>query len=316
VGTNPSLTPQQRLLGGLYGALVGDALGVPVEFCRQSQLDRDPVRSMRADGVWNQPAGTWSDDGSLLLCAVDSLHNGFDVAKMGASFVGWMRNADWSAHGRVFDIGAATHDALNRIEAGYPAAMAGGADVDTNGNGSLMRILPVALRHAGSTPAALAELAMRASAITHAHPRSRLACAMYWLLAQRLLAGDPLLVADVRASSAFLRVLENFPSECTHFQRVLSDWPAKAPRQEVRSGGYVIETLEAAFWCLHQHADFASTVLAAVNLGHDTDTTGCVTGGLAGLLYGIESIPPDWLDALPRRAELGALFAKFLPTCG
>ncbi len=166
------------MIGGIVGSLVGDALGVPVEFSSRADRDDDPVTSMRGFGTWNQPAGTWSDDGALLLCTIESLiDEDPDEEHAGRLFVRWLREGHWAVRGNAFDVGGATRAALERIARGAPAATAGGGGEGDNGNGSLMRILPVSLRFADAGPDIAASFAMRWSAITHRHPRSQLACA-------------------------------------------------------------------------------------------------------------------------------------------
>lgn len=310
-----NLSRAPRIRGALYGALVGDALGVPVEFSTRAKRDADPVHDMRGNGTWNQLSGTWSDDGALLLCAADTLVEGFDLERMASAFVRWMKQGEWAARGNVFDIGHTTKAALDLVHSGCPADLAGGDGEQSNGNGSLMRILPVALKFADTAPATLASHAMSASTITHRHIRSQLACAYYCLVAQRLLLGEPIENACGGAAISFRAILAKHPVEQEIFARVLSPEFAKEPRASIRSGGYVINTLEASLWCLRNHSDFASTVLASVNLGGDTDTTGCVTGGLAGVHYGFSALPPAWIDRLPRRVDLYNLFDRFKRAC-
>jgi ADP-ribosylglycohydrolase len=247
------------------------------------------------------------------------------VNLLGRLLADWLHNGRWTARGSVFDVGNTTRDALQRILAGASAERAGGDAEGDNGNGSLMRILPVALRFSKTaTPPELARLAMRASAITHGHVRSRLACACYCLIAQQIIrvtGADAGAGARVSAREAVGKGVENFlplldahPNERIHFSRIRVAALAGADSDSIRSGGYVMDTLEAALWCLLHHDTFAATVLAAVNLGGDTDTTGCVAGGLAGLLYGCEAIPADWIGALPKRDDIGALLDRFIAT--
>src|SRR5262245_20405496 len=130
------MTLRERILGGLWGSLVGDALGVPVEFKDRAILQADPVTGLRGYGTHQQPPGTWSDDGALLLCTVDSLLTAeFDTTDMGQRFVNWCKRGLWTAWGDAFDIGMATSDALRRIENGVPAENAGGRGEYDNGNG-------------------------------------------------------------------------------------------------------------------------------------------------------------------------------------
>ena len=305
------LTLTDRIRGGIYGALVADALGVPVEFIDRSERDFDPVTGIRGHGTWDQPPGTWSDDGSLLLCSVEALLNGYRPEVLAHGFVRWFGEAHWSARGTVFDIGNATRTAISRLSKGCVPEQAGGQAADDNGNGSLMRILPVALRFAGRPLDEVAEIATRASRLTHAHPRSCLACSIYCVFASRLLAGETPIEAR-KQTADFIQTWVGTPvSELIHFNRALSPDLEFIPREEIASSGYVVHTLEAALWCLLNSRDYRGTVLAAVNLGSDTDTTGCVAGGLAGILYGINSIPPEWRASLPRQEELDQLSGEF-----
>lgn len=306
-----TITSPDRMLGGLWGSLVGDALGVPVEFRDRARLRANPVTDMRGYGTHNQPPGTWSDDGALLLCTVDSLlATEFDLEDMGRRFVQWVRNGLWAAHGEAFDVGVATSDALHRIEQGTLAEQAGGQNEHDNGNGSLMRILPVALRFADRPIDELADRVARASAITHAHTRSRLTCVLHALVVRHLLIG---LQPDEALQAARTEFIRHFgkAAELARFDGVLNDEFTNTPEDLVVSTGYVLHTLHASLWCLLNSASYEECVLKAVNLGGDTDTTGCVAGGLAGVLYGVDAIPPHWRAALARRKELEALFGRF-----
>ena len=304
-----------RILGGLWGSLVGDALGVPVEFMHRSVLQAGPVQRMRGFGTYDVPPGTWSDDGALLLCSADSLCQAeFDLADMGDRFVRWLREALWTATGEVFEVGLTTRASLRRIETGTPAAQAGAQGDDTNGNGSLMRILPVALRFAGQPMAIFAARLEAASAITHGHALSRMACVFYGLVIRQLLAGHSPAAALATARGEFTASYASSPA-LSSFTPVLHDDLATLPSEQVKSGGFVLETLHASLWCLLQTQNFYDCVLTAVNLGGDTDTTGCVAGGLAGVPYGRPAIPAEWVGTLPRQAEIEALFKRLAARC-
>lgn len=310
-----ALSQEARLAGAFWGALAGDALGVPVEFQDRETLRKNPVTAMRGFGTHRQPAGTWSDDSSLLLCTVDSLAacGKFDAADLGKRFVRWERDGYWTPHGVVFDIGIATSHAIANLARRTPPEEAGGADVQSNGNGSLMRILPIALWFRASPDAELAALAQRASSLTHRHPRSQMACALYCLLVRELLTGTAPADALRTALQAFGRVFVQPPflAERRHFQMLERGNIAEAVERDIASSGYVIHTLTASIWCLLTSASFEETVLKAVNLGSDTDTTGTVAGGLAGALYGLRSIPAGWRKQLARHDDIVALFAQF-----
>lgn len=306
------MKPTSRILGGLYGSLIGDALGVPVEFKPRVDRVHDPVTDMRDYGTHGQSRGTWSDDGSLLLCGVESLaEQGFDTQDMGARFVRWFTHGLWTAHGTLFDIGFATRKALRLIEQGCPAEIAGGEDVNSNGNGSLMRILPVPLASLRCEDDIFVDRITRASAITHAHDRSKLACVLHGFCVRNLMNGLSASSAIQQAQTEF-RHRFSAHTEFPHFSLLLDDVLRDRREQEIESSGYVLDTLAASLWCLLTTSSFSECVLKAVNLGDDTDTTGCVAGGLAGLLYGVESIPADWMTALPRQNDLRSLFQVFV----
>lgn len=301
----------QRILGGLYGSLVGDALGVPVEFASREKRKLDPVIGMRSHGTHGQPAGTWSDDGSLLLCSAESLiEKGFDLQDMGERFLQWFELGHWAAHGLVFDIGNATRQALLRIRHGIPASEAGGREPYDNGNGSLMRILPVVLANLHQDESTFITRIAQASAITHGHLRSQMACAFHGLVVRELMQEASPLEALHKAQQIFQRLYAD-NEELGTFREVLRADLVSQPELHIQSGGYVMETLTASLWCLLTTDNFSDCVIKAVNLGDDTDTTGCVAGGLAGVFYGFDAIPAEWRLALPRQQELRDLFSKF-----
>jgi ADP-ribosyl-[dinitrogen reductase] hydrolase len=307
-----ALSHKSRILGGLYGSLVGDALGVPVEFKPRADRVHDPVMDMRDYGTHGQPRGTWSDDGALLLCSVESLaEKGFDTQDMGDRFVRWYAKGHWTARGTLFDIGYATRKALGLIKYGCPAEIAGGQDVNSNGNGSIMRILPVVLGSLDVDEDVLCDRIARASAITHAHDRSKIACVFHGLFVRELMSGQAPEEALKQTQEAFGRRYAGH-SELSHFRQVMSANVTSFPEFEIESSGYVIDTLTASIWCLLTTTSFSECVLKAVNLGEDTDTTGCVAGGLAGVFYGVDAIPKEWVAALPRQVDLRNLFQSFV----
>jgi len=302
---------RDRVLGALWGALVGDALGVPVEFQDRSLRQADPIKGMRGHGTYDQPAGTWSDDGALILCTVESLmHAEFDIADMGRRFLRWMDQGLWTATGIVFDVGNATATALIRIRDGTEAGRAGGRQEHDNGNGSLMRIVPVALRFAGAPTDDLLNKVHRASSITHAHDRSKMACAFFALLTKDLLRGQPPGKAFEQSRDLFSERY-NTSEELRRFGALLRGDIATVPEHQIWATGYVVDTLVASVWCLLTTGSYEECVLRAVNLGGDTDTTGCVAGALAGIAYGVQAIPEGWRRVLPRAAEVSALFDQF-----
>jgi ADP-ribosylglycohydrolase len=310
----PQLNALTRIKGGLSGVLIGDALGVPVEFDSRSKLKHKPVRTMTDGGIWDQPRGTWSDDSSMTLCLVNSLLEvGYNPEDVGKRFVKWWREGYCSAHGEAFDIGITTREALTRVLNGVPSLQAGSKDESSNGNGSLMRILPAALYFSKVPQDHMLKAVTEISSITHAHPRSQLACCLYAIMVKKLLAGkEPRLAyQELCCEGADIFSQSHLQPELKTFDRVLKGYLLDITEADIRSKGYVVYCLESAIWCLLNNSGFSSTVLAAVNLGDDTDTNGAVTGGLAGVYYGQEAIPQEWLQNLARWDEIEPFFNKF-----
>lgn len=295
-----------RIRGAILGAAVGDALGVPVEFQGRAARVADPVTGMRAYGTHHQPAGTWSDDTSMILATMAALTEkaAFDPEAVMGEFARWVAEGQHTAHGKVFDIGIATRAAIRHYQNGKPAGQCGGADEYSNGNGSLMRILPVALAFPNDPD--LIEKAAAISALTHAHERSQFCCAFYCLIASDLLHGSPIAEATAFAWEILDHRWRFSPAERERFDRLRPDRLFARGEETIGSGGHVIDTLEAALWVNARHGTYADAVRHAVNLGDDTDTTGCVAGGLAGLIHGVGGVPAAWRETLVRRSELEA----------
>lgn len=303
----PSL--RERIEGGLVGLLVGDALGVPYEFHRAESLPRviemtPPPDFRRSHG--RVPPGTWSDDGAQALCLLASLlaHGRLDPDDLGRRFLNWHEHGYLAVDGIVFDVGNQTSAALRALRAGSPALGAGPAGEYDNGNGSLMRVLPLALWHTGSDASLVAD-AHAQSRVTHGHPRSLACCALYCLWARRTLDG----AADAWSEAvATLRRLygEDAPERAELEAHVRPDDPAGG-----HGSGYVVDCLRSARAAL-EAGPYEAAVRAAVALGNDTDTTAAVAGGLAGVRDGVAAIPARWRDALRGRELLSPLLQALL----
>lgn len=303
----------------LLGLAIGDALGVPVEFIPRKALVADPVTGMRAFGSHRQPAGTWSDDSSLTFCLAETLCAGYDLHDLASRFVAWKEVAYWTAHGRVFDIGIATSAAIYNLSKGMPPLLSGGADEESNGNGSLMRILPLLFYIKEMGIEERFRMVSEVSSLTHRHIRSILGCFIYVEFARELLSGKDKMVAYDNMRMSVNSFLQQQPicsqREIDKYHRILcnpiGDYEIQPiysfEEDEVYSSGYVLHTLEASIWCILTTNNYHDAVLKAINLGNDTDTTGAVAGGLAGLLYGQESIPAEWLQILAKRTEIEML---------
>jgi ADP-ribosyl-[dinitrogen reductase] hydrolase len=302
-----------KTLSGLMGLCVGDALGVPVEFTSRAERVKSPVTCMLGYGTWNQPPGTWSDDSSLTFCLAECLCRGYSLDAIANSFWRWYKEAYWTPRGDVFDIGQTTHTAIMRLKQGVQPHQAGGKVDNSNGNGSLMRILPMAYCHRNLTLGELLARVHDVSAITHAHARSQMACGIYISIAVALLEGYDLQTAYLQALQDIQPIysVREFLLEKPHFGRVFSGEIAKLPVEEINSGGYVIDTLESSLWCLLNSSSYSEAVLKAVNLGGDADTTAAITGGLAGIYYGIENIPQQWINQIARKQDIIYLAERF-----
>ena len=299
---------------GMLGLIVGDALGVPVEFMSRTELMKNPVTGMREYGTHHQPMGTWSDDSSMALAELDSIRTvgTIDYTDMMERFSRWCMRGEYTPFGEVFDIGIATSRALMNYAKGIAPLESGGKTEWDNGNGSLMRILPVCLylferqKKVCTSENESIYMIHAVSALTHAHVRSQMACGIYYFLVKAILEEEGSLENRLqkgmdRAYQYYRQDLSNH-RELENYKRLadLSEFK-ETPKEGIKSSGYVVDTLEAAVWCLLHSHSYKETVLMAVNLGEDTDTIGAVAGGLAGLYYKEEGIPQEWTQILQRR---------------
>jgi len=300
-------------LSGLMGLCVADALGVPVEFTSRAERTQSPVTAMQGYGTWNQPPGTWSDDSSLTFCLAESLCSGYSLEDIAEKFCRWYGEAYWTAHGETFDVGNTTQVAIAKLQRGISPLESGERSDRSNGNGSLMRILPLAYWHKRLNFPELLDRVHQVSSITHAHPRSQIACGIYISIAISLLQGADLKAACQQGWGSVAPTYQEPPYslELPHFERVTSGAIASLPVDNIQSSGYVVHTLEAALWCLFNTHSYPEAVLQAVNLGDDTDTIAAVTGGLAGIYYGLENIPAEWINQIARKAAIEHLATRF-----
>lgn len=281
-----------QIFNGIMGLVVGDALGVPVEF---KERDTYRITDMIGYGTHFQPPGTFSDDSSMTLATLDSLVTKGEINPTDImwKFMCWYFGHEYTANYYVFDIGNATRRALERFDRNTPIENCGGRTARDNGNGSLMRILPLAfVPHTNQD-------VINVSSLTHAHPVSLNACLIYVEIAKSILNGIPFDAAVYSAST------HTGLFEYSRLQNL-----EKLSRDEIKSTGYVVDTLEAALWCVYHSKSYSECVLLAVNLGGDTDTIAAVAGGLAGLIYGVggeKGIPERWINQIPRHEWIAEL---------
>ena len=286
----------------MIGHAVGDALGVPVEFASRNSLKHFPVTDMSGFGTYNVPAGTWSDDTSMSLCALESLAQGtVDYDDIMKNFCKWYYDDEFTATGVMFDVGNTCADAIvNYFDAQCTPQKCGRSDERSNGNGSLMRIHPFVLYaycNGIKDEEVLVEMIADASSLTHAHSCSIDGCVIYTYILNELL-NNP---SKESVYCGLNKAKRKVHSTTKYYDRLLNQDIATYNVSSINSSGYVVDTLEAAIWCLLTTENYSDCVLKAVNLGSDTDTVAAVAGGLAGALYGIDAIPERWLKALQNK---------------
>jgi len=250
---------------------------------------------------------------TLLFLYAENIADGFNIRALADSFVKWKYEGYWSANGKVFDIGNTTSKAISKLEIGYPPSKAGSTAENENGNGSLMRIAPLAPYLLNVGELERYKIIRKVSSITHAHIRSVTACIIFVEYLRLInLRFDP-----IEAWSFICNVLPKKlkrwgvpDDQLNHFSRLFRSDIAQIPEDEIKSDGYVVHTLEAAFWCLFTSEDYSETVLKAVNLGSDTDTTASVAGALAGIIYGYHDIPPEWHRRIARTSDITDLSGR------
>lgn len=294
-----------KIKNSILGLAIGDALGVPVEFKSREVLDRDPVIGMRGYGTHHQPIGTWSDDTSLTLATMDGIVHGDDASGIMKRFCNWLYKGKYTAHDEVFDVGNTTGIAIRRFRdnPGIVPCSCGLVTSESNGNGSLMRILPIALAHVKSDDDMIIKMGMEGSSWTHGHMTSKLCCAYYCLVVAKLYNGFSIEESFELANEA-IRCRFNGLSD---LEGIFDS--REVPRAYIRSTGYVVHGLEVARWCMSNSSSYSEAVLKAINLGDDTDTNGAIVGGLAGLYFG--NIPDEWLEQLQSRSRIIKLINRF-----
>lgn len=298
---------------GILGGVVGDALGVPYEFKSRSDMTKYPATTMRGYGTYRQPPGTWSDDSSMTIATLDSLANGLDYEDLMIKFCQWIIQGEYTQYGNVFDYGNTTYSALrnywdkklNPLKCGLDGA-------HDNGNGSLMRIMPVILYVNAKGLAIDKQVGVvgAVSSLTHAHSISKASCNIYNFISQEVIdhpdKSFKTLITDGIDKSR--KCYDNNKYECfnTLYNSLFS-----LSEDYIFSDGYVVSSLEVALYCCYHTSNYEEAVLKAVNTGGDTDTNAMITGALAGLYYGYNNIPSDWLTQIARIDYIKSLCDKF-----
>ena len=297
-----------KISNAIIGFTLADAFGVPVEFLKR---DTYKIHELVGYGSWNVPAGSWSDDSAMMFITMQHLLNNESIDQLKQSFCDWAYHGYWTFdNSPAFDVGITTREVIDRWALNGFHELAK-TDEYSNGNGALMRILPVAIwsytkKMTGQT---LFSFVKAYAELTHGHIRSTLCCYHYTMIVHQLLDGQSFTESFQHANSSLMDVLNEYPSETSYFERLSA--LEQLPREQIASSGYVIDTMEAVYWSLFNSSNYYEAVHLAVHLGEDTDTIGALTGGLAGLLYDELNVPDDWIDTLAKIHEIQQLVAQF-----
>lgn len=297
-----------KVKGGLYGLIVGDALGVPYEFYRVNRLpakdliEFEPPKGFKKSH--NVEAGTWSDDSAQALCLLETLveNKNFNLIDFANKLLDWCENGRWAVDNKVFDIGKQTLRALYSYKFGESAYKSEFIEPNGKGNGALMRVLPLVLWHRGSDKE-LIKYAHMQCLITHGHICNQVCCALYCLVAKELL--NNLTFKDAfEKSVANLRNL--YSKEITYLNELENSiYPDNT--MIGKGTGFVVDCLKSCFMIMDYATSYEEAVKEAVLLGNDTDTTAAVTGGLAGIMFGFENIPNRWIAKLKCKEDIEKL---------
>lgn len=302
---------KNKFTGGIIGGIVGDALGGPVQFFSREKLRTNPIHTLTENLETGYKLGEWSDDSSLTLCFLDSLASGrLDYYDIMRKFKSWLEEGKYTPSGKAFGMGRVTVNAIRNFEAGQNPFDCGGRQTTDNGNGALMRIYPVVLVTKGLPFEQKVKHIENITKITHAHKRSVIASCIYIEFISNLFDG-----MDKRSSlTKSLEVCRNYFSndidktEFANFERLQEI--ESLDESKIITSAYVVETLEAALWCVFNSGSFKECVLKAVNLGGDTDTIASIAGTVAGVIYGYQSIPFYWINKLVNISFIESIVTK------
>ena len=304
-------------VNGMMGVVVGDALGMPVQFWDRAELKMNPVKTMQGYGTYHMPPGTWSDDSSMAWATLESMKEKGDIdyADIMERFVEWLYDGKYTPAGIAFDQGHTCEDAINNFRKKKDYRTCGKTGKMDNGNGSLMRIMPACLfvyekvrRKEWDLMQAM-DCIHQVSALTHNHLRSKMACGIYYFMVKNIIEGSGSLSERLQsgvdeALDFYHEDIFNFV-ELAHYTRLFElDEFAKCEEDTIKSTGYVVDSLEAAIWSLITTDTLEEGLLKAVNLGEDTDTIGAIAGGLGALFYGYDSVPEEWRKQIIKEEEI------------
>lgn len=307
-----------KIKSAIYGFVIGDAMGVPVEFEDREKLMKSPVTNMLGYGSYDVPKGVWSDDTSMTLATMDSIivnKNKLNYNDIADKFCEWINNAKYTATNEVFDIGTTTKYSLmrywnNKID----ATKCGGNAISENGNGSLMRMLPIAFYcfYNKTEDNDIINIVRNTSSITHAHEISIIGCYMYVKYIIFILSNN-----NKTESYKLLQKIDYSifnKDNINLYERIIKEDISKYSLDTIKSTGFVVDTLESALWVILNTENFNEAIIGSVNLGGDTDTIAAITGSIAGILYGYDSINEKWIKDIKNKELLNKYIYEFTNT--
>lgn len=303
------------IISSIIGFVVGDAIGVPVEFNKREDLTANPVVDMKEFGTHNQPKGTWSDDTSMMIATMDSISECQEInyEDIMTRYYRWYKESEYTATNITFDVGLTIRRALEKFGKGTKCINCGMRDYNSNGNGSLMRMLPISLYMINQNYDTKTEIETTYyySSLTHAHDISIMGCKLYTDIIKELLKTGNLREA--------LGALKNYDYKSYYdnylmYNNIITGRIMEMTEEQIKSTGFVVSTLEASIWSILNSNSFEEAVLKAVNLGGDTDTIGAITGSIAGIIYGYNSIPKKWIDSIQNKELVSKITEKFIIT--
>ncbi len=299
---------------GIIGLAIADAMGVPIKFCLREELMNNPVTKMVENKRHNMPKGAFSDDTSMTLATIDSISKlGYILpSDIADRFIEWLRDGKYTPTGEAFDVGRIIMRALTKYSRKLVNADAAGESNELdNDNASLMRILPVAY-YCYATSKDESEIfrsVTRVSSITHKNDLTILGCYIYVLYAMELMDGKTKEEAYKKIQNANYAYFAK--SSIDRYYRILKNDISKCPLDLIKSTGHIVDTLETVLWVILNTKNYNEAVIGSINLGCSTDTVGACTGGLAGIIYGIKSMNPEWKNDLLQYKYIEEICSKF-----
>jgi len=310
---------RKQILATIIGHCCGDVIGLPVQFTKPDKQRRNPLSEKDIDNIGK---GLWSDDTSLSIAFISSFisKKNVDYDDIMCNFQDWLYHGKYTQNGQAFDIGRSTAASITRYTYATPATLSGGNKEKDNGNGGIMRLAPASfiiyqeygLNFFANENAV--EMVHNLSSLTHAHPRSLIGAGIYIAIMVSLLDGMELeeaLLKGIRRAMEYYRSKLEFIEEAEHYSRLENPDFKKTPMKEIKSSGYIVDTLEAVVWTVLNTTNYKESILQGINLGGDSDSIAAITGSITGLYYGYDSVPKKWISSIPQISYIEDLCEKF-----